>query len=311
MDQRIAFLYAAVLYLLLALGNARGDDDRCSFHDHALPLACLVAEGFGLFVRNGGYEVWGILSLVVAGSCALLFRKHTVACLPMAEHLHLLCPTEQEEIAEGCVVCAVDNDMQQSLHELRIEVAEDGSARVVMNIVYHGCLMALMFGGIYGKGETDGVVVVVIEEGALYEGAGGIIGAAFLLTYASNESRRAHLLYVMRDFAAPAGGTGGLETLDNIAKAFIHAILDMDDSMPMVGHADLTKRLYLTAFGGLYGGCFFPFLMNNVACRRMEDAGFGDVVVETAEPWLAFRYHKRDEIDARLIIIMSRIARSI
>ena len=180
MNKGISFLYAAVLDELFALRYARSYYYRCSFHDHPLPQACLVAEGFSLFIRNSGDVVWRVLSLVVAVAIAFFLCKHAVACLPMAEHLHLLCPTEQEEIAEGGIVGTVYNDMKAALHELWIEAAIDGAARVVMDIVYHGSLMALMLNGIYGKGEADGIVVVIIEEGALYEGAGGIVGVALV-----------------------------------------------------------------------------------------------------------------------------------
>lgn len=328
MDQWIAFLYAAVLYLLLAFGNARGDDDRCPIHDHTLPPSCLGAEGIGLLVRDSGDEVRGVLPLVVAGSCALLFREHSVACLPMAEHLHLLCPTKQEEVAEGGVVGTIDDDMQLPLHELGIEAAIDGAARVVMDIVYHGSLMALMLGGIYGKGEADGIVVIIIEEGALYEGTGGVVSAALVATpmletanqawFARGKTRvhrgarwGARRLYEARYFAAPAGGAGGFEALDDVAKTFIHALLDMDNTMPMVGHAHLAEGFYGAVFGGLYGSGLFPFLMDDIACWGKNDGWIIRTIRKAAKPWLAFRNDKRDVVNSRLIIVVTGIARPI
>lgn len=39
----------------------------------------------------------------------------------MTEHLHLSCPTEEEEIAKGGIVATINDDMQASLHEGGIE----------------------------------------------------------------------------------------------------------------------------------------------------------------------------------------------
>ncbi len=91
----------------------------------------------------------------------------------MAEDLLLPYPVEEEEIAEGGIVATGDGDMHASLHEEGIESAEDGAARVVGHIGNHASEVVLI--------ETDGVVVVVIEERALEDGARGVIGAALLL----------------------------------------------------------------------------------------------------------------------------------
>ena len=115
----------------------------------------------------------------------------------------------------------------------------------------------------------------------------------------------------MRYFAAPAGGAGGFEALDYVAEALVHALLDMNDAMPMVGHAYLAKGFYGAAFGGLYGGGLLPFLMDDSAGRRMEDVWFGTAIIEAAEPWHSFRNDERDEIDAWLIVVMARIMGSV
>lgn len=98
MDEGIAFFYAAVLYYALSIGDARGDDDGGTLHDLCLPLGTLTAIGFCLLV-------WGA----------------AVGSFTVTEHLHLSCPTEEEEIAEGGIVATINDDMQASLHEGGIE----------------------------------------------------------------------------------------------------------------------------------------------------------------------------------------------
>ena len=229
----------------------------------------------------------------------------------MAEHLHLLCPAKQEEIAEGGVVGTVYDDMKTALHELGVEAAIDGAARVVMNIVYHGSLMAFMLNGIYGKGEADGIVVVIIEEGALYEGAGGVVGVALLHAYAADQSRRARRLYEAGYFAAPPGGAGGFEALDYVAEAFVHALLDMNDAMPMVGHAYLAKGFYEAAFGSLYGGGLLPFLMDDIACWGEKDGWIICAIRNASKTRLASRNHQRYVINSFLVVVVTWVVGSV
>ena len=113
----------------------------------------------------------------------------------MTEHLHLPCPTQEEEIAEGGIVAPSDDDMQASLHEGGVETEDDGTARVIAHVVEHGGEVAAVVAAIR-VGEADGVVVVVIEEGALDARAGGIIGGALGSGGMTNERSRARLLHI-------------------------------------------------------------------------------------------------------------------
>ena len=56
----------------------------------------------------------------------------------MTEHLHLPCPTKEEEITEGGIVAPSDDDMKASLHEGGGETEDDGAARVIAHVVEHG-----------------------------------------------------------------------------------------------------------------------------------------------------------------------------
>ena len=109
----------------------------------------------------------------------------------MAEHLHLPCPTKEEEIAEGGIVATIDDDMLASLHEGGIETKDDGTARVIVHVVDHGGEVATVVAAVR-VGEADGVDVVVIEEGAIFALYREIGNGALLLSHAG-------------DFLAPAG----------------------------------------------------------------------------------------------------------
>ena len=157
----------------------------------------------------------------------------------MAEHLHLPCPTKEEEIAEGGIVATIDDDMLASLHEGGIETKDDGTARVIVHVVDHGGEVATVVAAV-GVGEADGVVVVVIEEGALNARAGGIIGGALGMIHMANEIGR-YRRFLITSNLAPAACHGSLNCLDNIAKAPRHALFNLNNTMPMISHNHLTQ----------------------------------------------------------------------
>lgn len=158
-DERIATLKASVLDDALAHGYARSDNDRGSIHDLLFPLHAFLSIGF-----------------------CLLIGSASVRSLAMTEHLHLPCPSEQEKVAEGGIVSATNPHMKASLHELRAQASDYSSARVVIDIADHGREVALVIDDFMGDrmngGETDGVVVIVVEEWAFDERTGCIVGCS-------------------------------------------------------------------------------------------------------------------------------------
>ncbi len=98
----------------------------------------------------------------------------------MAEHLHLPCPAQKKEVAEGGIVSAINPHMKASLHELRAQASDDGSARVIIDIADYGREVALVIGSCYGVAKADGVVVFIIPKGLKIERKGGIEAIALL-----------------------------------------------------------------------------------------------------------------------------------
>ena len=67
-----------------------------------------------------------------------------------------MCPTQQEKIAEGTIAALSYPDVKTATHEVWHSVTQDGTARVIVDVCYH-CITVTTV-------ETDGVIVVVIEE---------------------------------------------------------------------------------------------------------------------------------------------------
>ena len=176
----------------------------------------------------------------------------------MAEHLHLPCPTQEEEIAEGGIVATIDDDMLASLHEGGIETKDDGTARVIVHVVDHGGEVATVVAAV-GVGEADGVVVVVIEEGALDARTGGIIGGALGSRGMTDERSRARLLHIASEIT-PATGACTLEEKDDIADTYIHPLPHLYHAVEMIGHTDGGMEGDFTALGSLNGCCLAPFI---------------------------------------------------
>lgn len=217
----------------------------------------------------------------------------------MAEDLFLPYPVEEEEIAEGGIVATSDGDMHTPLHEERIEPAEDGAARVVGHIGDHASEVGIV--------EADGVVVVVIEERALEDGAGGVIGAALFLPDMPDHRRRARRLHIAGYLAAPAGGNGALDILDDGAEAFVHPFLYDYHAMPMVGHAYLRHHFYLAPLRCLDGGGLFPLLLYYLTGGSKDGGRIVSIIVERREARLATCHNEGDEVCASFVIVMTRV----
>ena len=181
----------------------------------------------------------------------------------MTEYLHLPCPSKEEEIAKSGIVATINDDMQASLHEGGIETEDDGTARVIVHVVEHSGEVATVVAAVR-VGEADSVVVVVIEEGAIFALHREIGNGALLLSHTG-------------DFLAPAGADNSpckltianrarrLEILDNSAKALIHPLPHLYHAVKVIGHTDGGMEGDVTAFGGLNGGGFVPFIHNGIA----------------------------------------------
>lgn len=291
-----------VLHRLFALGDTGSDDNRGALHHLRHPAVVLLTEGGGIFVWHACDHI-GRGGIGIAILLALLGGEMMEACLAMAEHLHLRCPAKEEEITESGIVHAIDDDVQAAFEELRHDTHEDGTAGIVRDVVYHA---AQMFGI-----DTDGIVVVVVEEGALDTRARGVVMVAALLAHVSKLTRQAWRRREAGNLAPPSRRASRFEALDNIAKAFIHPLLDDDDAVPMVGHADLPAGFDMAAFGGLDGGGLIPFLLHYTTGGREADVGIPRVAVKDTKTSLTLGNDKRDKICPRVIIIMTRIMRTI
>ncbi len=86
---------------------------------------------------------------------------------PMALHLQLVCPSQQKEIAKGAKGTVAYSHMKAALHHIWHKTAQNGSARVVVHIGYHGFTVSVV--------KTYGVVVIVIEKRSVLPLHQGII----------------------------------------------------------------------------------------------------------------------------------------
>ena len=243
-------------------------------------------------------------TLTAIGFCLLVWGA-AVGGFAMAKHLHLPCPSQKEEIAEGGIVAPSDDDMQASLHEGGIETEDDGAARVIAHVVEHGGEVAAVVAAVR-VGEADGVVVVVIEEGAIFALHREIGNGTLLLSHAG-------------DFLAPAGADNSpgkltianrarrLEILDNSSKALIHPLPHFYHAVEVIGHTDGGMEGDVTAFGGLNGGGLVPFIHNGRAKGGEMNGGITGIHVQFAEETITIPHHKGDEVYAFVVIIMAGV----
>ncbi len=223
----------------------------------------------------------------------------------MAEYLYLSCPTKEEEIAEGGIVTTADDDMEATLHEGGIETENDSTAWVIGDVVEHGGEMAAVVAAVW-IGEADGVVVVVIEERALDARARGIVGGALSSRGMTDERCRARLLYIAGNIT-PATGTGALEEENDIAEAYIHSLHNLYYAVEVIGHTDGSMEDDITAFGSLNSGGIMPFLHYCIAERRKAYRGIMDIYIKIAKKIITITHHKGDEVDAFVVIIVTRV----
>ena len=244
----------------------------------------------------------GTLTAIVF--CLLVWGA-AVGGFAMTEHLHLPCPSQKEEIAEGGIVAPSDDDMQAALHEGGIETADDGTARVIAHVVEHSGEVAAVVAAVR-VGEADGVVVVVIEEGALNTRTGGIIGGALGSRGMTDERSRARLLHIAGEIT-PTAGAGALEEKDDIADAYIHPLPHFYHAMKVIGHADSGMEGDVTAFGGLNGGGLVPFIHNGRAKGGEVNGGIMGIHVQLTEETITIPHHKGDEVNAFVVIVMAGV----
>ena len=119
----------------------------------------------------------------------------TDARLAMEEHLYLTCPTQEEEIAEGGIVTrgdltlhitAGDDDMEAPPHVVRAKAADDGATWVIVHIAHHGSEVTGVIGTRGWVAQADGIVVIIIPEGAECLWMSGIV----LTTLARGETMK-------------------------------------------------------------------------------------------------------------------------
>lgn len=240
MYQRIALLQAFFFHQELAPRDAGCDDDRLSAENGGQPLVVL-----------GGVVV-GVLVGEAADRMA-----------PVALHLKLASPTQEEGVAENAVAALAYHDMEAALHHVGQPSTQEGAARVVVHIGYHRLAVAVV--------EADGIVVVVVEKRALASADKRVVLLALLFGEAADEGAfvvmeegfLAQPLGAVRALAIdrnrsiggrgeallllPSAGTGGLESLDDIAKAPLHGFEHLYHTMEMVGHTDTGMYHYPVA----------------------------------------------------------------
>lgn len=223
----------------------------------------------------------------------------------MTEHLHLPCPTQEEEIAEGGIVAPSDDDMKATLHEGGIETEDDGTARIIVHVANHGGEVAAVVGAV-GVGEADGVVVVVIEEGALDARAGGIIGRTLGSRGMTDERSRARLLHKAGEIT-PTTGAGTFEEKDDIANTYIHPLPHLYHAVEVIGHTDGGMEGDFTAFGSLNGDCLTPFIHYGRAKGCEAYRWMPLIHVQLTKQTITIPHHKGDEVYAFVVIIMAGV----
>lgn len=268
----------------------------------------------------------------------------TDARLAMEEHLYLTCPTQEEEIAEGGIVTrsdltlhitAGDDDMEAPPHVVRAKAADDGATWVIVHIAHHGSEVTGVIGTRGGVAQADGIVVIIIPEGAECLGMSGIV----LTTLARRETmkvrgrwrhgrsqrrlrdkrgqhRQGRLRWGQSRLWLGRGGKDGtpslgacdLEAPDDLTEAPVHTLLHLDDTMEMVGHADSIMNAYLTPLGGFMSRDTAPLLHDRLTYRTEHHGRCAHVVIEPAKDAvlvLSVTDDKGDEIDAGGIVIMT------
>ena len=301
-DEGVAFGQAFVLHQLFAARDAGGDDDGLAGEDGGEPAVVL-----------GGVVGGGLVGEAADG-------VPTVAL-----HLHLAGPAQEEEIAEGAIAAPSDADMEAAAHHVGQPASQERPAGVVVHIGYHCLAVALV--------EADGVVVVVVEQGALAASDKSVVFLPLPVGEAADEGAFAVVdeglraepdggvgaLAIDRDRSIaggrealhdlPAGGAGGLESLDDVAQAPRHGLEHLDDAVEMVGHADRGVHLHTVAVGGLDGRGLLPGLEDGFAEGGGEQTFFAaEIGCKGGEQGLTAAHDKCDQIDAAAVVVVAGIA---
>ena len=77
--------------------------------------------------------------------------------------------------------------------------------------------------------------------------------------------------------------------------------------MKVIGHADGGMEGDVTAFGGLNGGGFVPFIHNGRAKVGEMNGGITGIHVQLTEETITIPHHEGDEVYAFVIIIMAGV----
>ena len=93
--------------------------------------------------------------------------------------MNLVGPTEKEYVAEGTVAAIANLEVVTAAHEIGQEAAENGTSGIVDHVPYHGFAVTTV--------ETDGVVVVVVEEMEPFISRKGVVLLSLLGREVANE----------------------------------------------------------------------------------------------------------------------------
>ena len=98
---------------------------------------------------------------------------------------------------------------------------------------------------------------------------------------------------------------------DQLALAHVHALLNKEDAMEMVGHHDMPQVLDAAAVLGLYGGSGNPLFLHRPAQRGEVNGGMDGVHIEGAEEGIAMGDDDGDEVDAALVVVVALVTRTV
>ena len=102
-----------------------------------------------------------------------------------------------------------------------------------------------------------------------------------------------------------------LEPAYHLPHAHVHALLNKEDAMEMVGNHDMPQVLYAAAVLGLYGGSGYPLLLHRPPQRGEVDARMDGVHIEGVEEGIAMGDDDGDEVDAALVVVVAFITRTV
>ncbi|MBR3028177.1 MAG: hypothetical protein IKH58_08580 [Bacteroidales bacterium] len=109
----------------------------------------------------------------------------------------------------------------------------------------------------------------------------------------------------------PTPGTSHLEPAYHLPHAHVHALLNKEDAVEMVGHGDLAEDAEVTAVEELGVGDLLPLLLHRPAQRGEVDGGMDGVHIEGAEEGIAMGDDDGDDVDAALVVVVALVTRTV